>query len=89
MVESGVEGLHFNETLETVHFPLVYDSNPWTGYKEFKTCITYLFRYVRYVSLTQLVSTSNKRSSSGEMKKDQKRVGIYRGNGLDTCLDQR
>ena len=27
--------------------------------------------------LTQLVSTSNKRSSSGEMKKDQKRVGIY------------
>ena len=61
-----------------------------------------LFRYVRYVSfsldhqhlnlqrsLTQLVSTSNKRSSSGEMKKDQKRVGIYRGNGLDTYLDQR
>ena len=61
-----------------------------------------VFRYVRYVSfslivsietckevLTQLVSTSNKRSSSGEMKKDQKRVGIYRGNGLDTCLDQR
>ena len=38
---------------------------------------------------TQLVSTSNKRSSSGEMKKDQKRVGIYRENGLDTCLDQR
>ena len=48
-----------------------------------------LFRYVRYVryadhqhwnlqrSLTQLVSTSNKRSSSGEMKKDLKRVGIY------------
>ena len=40
-------------------------------------------------SLTQLVSTSNKRSSSGEMKKDQKRIGIYRGNGLDTCFDQR
>ena len=29
-------------------------------------------------SLTQVVSTSNKRSSSGEMKKDLKRVGIYR-----------
>ena len=39
--------------------------------------------------ITQLVSTSNKKSSSGEMKKDQKRVGIYRGNGLDTCLGQR
>ena len=33
---------------------------------------------------TQLVSTSNKRSSSGEMKIDLKRVSIYRGNGLDT-----
>ena len=32
--------------------------------------------------LTQLVSTSNKRSSSGEMKKDQKRVGIYREKDL-------
>ena len=40
-------------------------------------------------SLTQLVSTSNKRSSSGEMKKDLKRVGIYGGTGLDTCFDQR
>ena len=27
--------------------------------------------------LTQLVSISNKRPSSGEMKKDLKRVGIY------------
>ena len=38
---------------------------------------------------TQLVSTSNKRSSSGEMKIDLKRVGIYRGDGLDTWKDQR
>ena len=38
--------------------------------------------------LTQLVSTSNKRSSSGEMKIDLKRVGIYRGEGLDTFGDQ-
>ena len=37
-------------------------------------------------SLTQLVSTSNKRSSSGEMKKDLKRVGIYRGMDLTLVL---
>ena len=40
-------------------------------------------------SLTQLVSTSNKRSSSGEMKKDQKRVIFIGGKNFDTCLDQR
>ena len=39
--------------------------------------------------VTQLVSTSNKRSSSGEMKIDQKRVGLYRGDGLDTLEDPR
>ena len=39
--------------------------------------------------LTQLVSTSNKRSSSGEMKIDLKRVGLYSGEGLDTFGDQR
>ena len=31
-----------------------------------------------YKKFSQLVSTSNKRPSSGEMKKDQKRVDIYR-----------
>ena len=56
----------------------------------------FVLRYVRYVELaliisnktskklTQLVSSSNKRSSSGEMKIDLKRVGICRGEGLDT-----
>ena len=39
--------------------------------------------------VTQLVSTSNKRSSSGEMKIGLKRVGLYRGDGLDTLEDQR
>ena len=39
--------------------------------------------------LTPLVSTSNKRSSSGEMRIDLKRVGLYRGDGLDTLEDQR
>ena len=38
---------------------------------------------------THLVSTSNKRSSSGEMKIDLKRAGIYSGEGLDTFCDQR
>ena len=38
---------------------------------------------------TQLVSTSNKRSSSGEMKKDQKRVVIYREMDLTLVFDQR
>ena len=37
---------------------------------------------------SQLVSTSNKRSSSGDMKIDRKRVGIYREEGLDTWSDQ-
>ena len=40
-------------------------------------------------SLTQLVSTSNKRSSSGEMKKDLKRVGIYMGVDWTLVFDQR
>ena len=35
-------------------------------------------------SLTQLVSTSNKRSSSGEMKK-RPEEGWYMGNNFDTC----
>ena len=60
----------------------------------------FVLRYMRYIELaliisietskklTQLVSTSNKRSSSGEMKIDLKRVGIYRGEGLDTFGDQ-
>ena len=39
--------------------------------------------------VTQLVSTPNKRSSSGEMKIDLKGVGLYRGDGLDTLEDQR
>ena len=39
--------------------------------------------------LTQLVSTSNKRSSSGEMKKDLKRVGIYGEMDLTLGFDQR
>ena len=38
--------------------------------------------------LTQLVSTSNKRSSSGEMKIDLKRVGIYTKHDFDTCRSQ-
>ena len=71
----------------------------WKGSSWKLECV---FRYIRYIgfslivsignlqrSLTQLVSTSNKRSSSGEMKKDPKRVGIYRGSGLDTCFGQR
>ena len=37
--------------------------------------------------VTQLVSTSNKRSSSGEMKINLKRVGLYRRDGLDTLKD--
>ena len=40
-------------------------------------------------SLAQLVSTSNKRSSSGEMKKRPEEGDIYRGKNFDTCLDQR
>ena len=52
-----------------------------------------IFRYVRiamiisietYKEVTQLVSTSNKRSSSVEMKIDLKGVGLYSGEGLDT-----
>ena len=39
--------------------------------------------------VTQLVSTSNKRSLSGEMKIDLNKVGLYRGGGLDTLEDQR
>ena len=39
--------------------------------------------------ITQLASTSNKRSSSGEMKIYLKRVGLYKGDGLDTLEDQR
>ena len=39
--------------------------------------------------VTQLVSTSNKRSLSGEMKIDLKRVSLYRGDGLDNLQDQR
>ena len=54
-----------------------------------------LFRYVRfaltisietYKKFTQLVSTSNKRPSSGEIKKDQKRVDIYREMDLTPVL---
>ena len=37
-------------------------------------------------SFSQLVSTSNKRPSSGEMKKDQKRVDIYREMDLTPIL---
>ena len=37
-------------------------------------------------SLTQLVSASNERSSSGEMKFDLKRVGIYREKDLTLVL---
>ena len=36
--------------------------------------------------VTQLVSTSNKRSSSGEMKIDLKRVGIYREMDLTLVM---
>ena len=39
--------------------------------------------------LTQLVSTSNKRPSLGEMKKDLKRVDIFREMDLTPCCDQR
>ena len=39
-----------------------------------------------YKKCTQLVSTSNKKPSSGEMKSDQKRSW---GDGLDTYFDQR
>ena len=39
--------------------------------------------------LAQLVSTSNKRSSSGEMKKRPEEGDIYRRRNFDTCLDQR
>ena len=42
-----------------------------------------------YKKFSQLVSTSNKRPSSGEMKKDPKRVDIYRETELDTYFDQR
>ena len=40
-------------------------------------------------SLTQLVSTSNKRSSLGEMKKRPEEGDIYRGKNLTPILDQR
>ena len=46
--------------------------------------IALIFSIETCKEVTQLVSTSNKRSSSGEMKIDLKRVGIYRGDGLDT-----
>ena len=36
--------------------------------------------------VTQLVSASNKKSSSGEMKIDLKRVGIYREMDLTLVL---
>ena len=36
--------------------------------------------------VTQLVSASNKRSSSGEMKIDLKRVGIYREMDLTLVM---
>ena len=39
-----------------------------------------------YKKFSQLVSTSNKRPSSGEMKKDQKRVDIYREMDLTPVL---
>ena len=58
--------------------------------KHLLSCFVTKLRIVRYVEnalivssetckevLTQLVSTSNKRPSSGEMKIDLKRVGIY------------
>ena len=57
-----------------------------------------MFIYIRYVEITlivsietckevtQLVSTSNKRSSSGEMKVDLKRVGIYREMDLTLVM---
>ena len=56
---------------------------------------------IRYIEITliisiktckeviQLVSTSNKRSSSGEIKIDLKRLGLYRRDGLDTLENQR
>ena len=40
--------------------------------------ITLIISIETYKEVTQLVSTSNKRPSSGEMKIDLKRVGIYR-----------
>ena len=40
-------------------------------------------------SSTQLVSTSNKRSSSGEMKKRPEEGDMYRGKNLTPVLDQR
>ena len=39
--------------------------------------------------LTQLVPTSNKRSSSGEMKKRPEEGWYIQGKGLDTYYDQR
>ena len=52
---------------------------------------TKIFRYIKitliinietYKEITQLVSTSNKRSSSGKMKIDLKRVGLHRERDL-------
>ena len=43
--------------------------------------ITLIISIETYKEVTQLVSTSNKRSLSGEMKIDLKRIGLYRGEG--------
>ena len=44
--------------------------------------ITLIVNIESYKEVTQLVSTSDKRPSSGEMKIDLKRVGIYREMNL-------
>ena len=60
----------------------------WKGSSWWLGCVRYVENALIISSetykevLTQLVSTSNKRPSSGEMKNDLKRVGIYTENDL-------
>ena len=69
-------------SIHFMHFPatLVH----WKGSSWRLVCVLDMLKITLIVSnetckeVTQLVSTSDKRSSSGEMKIDLKRVGIYR-----------
>ena len=80
----------------TVELLLIYMT--WKKYFCLCCVILFVWKYVKitltsstetYKKFSQLVSTSNKRPLSGGMKKEQKRVGIYCGNGLDIYFDQR
>ena len=80
-------GLQRRETTLTYEKLTYWKGSSWQ--------LVIVFRYDRfaltvsietYKKFSQLVSTSDKRPSSGEMKKDQKRVDIYREIDLTPIL---